>query len=184
VSNLPPAPSTPSQPPPWPAARPTPTRPSRWLAFASLAIALVALGVAIGAWTRPLPDNKPASAPPPPSFTNQQIADAKSIVCAAFQEAHQAVVATSARSGGSDPTAILAVATSVRQARDVGSGYLLTTLAEEPATPPDLTKSVRKLANLYQKLTIGLLAELSDSDLEPLRRDSDETTSTIQGLCK
>jgi hypothetical protein len=183
VSNLPPPPSTPTPPPPWPAARPTPKRPWRWLAFASLAIALLALGVAIGAWTRPLPENKPSSAPPAPSFTNQQVAQAKSSVCAAYRKVRQAMAATGARGGGNDPTAILAVATSSRQALDASSAYLLNKLAEEPTTPSDLARAVRSLADVYQELTVDYLGDASDSEVEPLRR-AEQPTSTIESLCK
>ena len=47
----------------------------------SLGIALLAIGVAIGAWFRPLPKNEP---PPAPTYSSQQVADAKAKVCAAY----------------------------------------------------------------------------------------------------
>jgi hypothetical protein len=108
----------------------------------------------------------------------------KAKVCAAFDKVQHAVMATSARSGGDDPTAILAVATSGRQALEVGSRYLLTKLAEEPATPTNLADIVRRVANLYQERTIDYLAEVSDAEIDQLRRVSDETTSMVERLCK
>jgi hypothetical protein len=148
--------------------------------FAFLLTALlVTLGVAIVGWFRPV-QPKPT---PPLTYTAQQISDAKAKVCAAHDKVHHAVGLTSGRSGD-DPTLHLAIATSGRQALDVGGSYLLTTLAEQPATPPDLAGAVRKLANTFQELTVDYLAEVSDSELDPLLRTSDQLTTTIEGLCK
>jgi hypothetical protein len=154
-----------------------------WPAFAALLIALVALGVAIGSWFRP-PGNKPTPAPPAVTYSQQQIADAKSSVCGAYQQVRKAGDVAGARSGGSDPTAMLAVATSSRQVFDAGSRYLSTKLAELPATPPDLAAAVKNLASIYQQLAIDYLAEAPDSELDPLVRAGNEAHSTIEGLCK
>ncbi len=153
------------------------------LAFLA-AVALVS-GVAIGAWFRPLPDNKdPVSSAP--TYTDHQIADAKASVCAAFGKIDHALDVAGARSGGSDPTAQLAVATGTRQAFEVGSRYLLTKLAEEPATPPDLAEEIRKQANSFQELLVGYLNDLTNSapEQQPALKASDEATLTIRRLCK
>jgi hypothetical protein len=148
--------------------------------FAFLVIALlVTLGVAIGGWFRPV-QLKP---PQPLAYTAQQTADAKAKVCAARDKVHHAVGLPSGRNSD-DPTLHLAIATSGRQALDVGASYLLTTLAEQPATAPDLAAAVRRLANTFQELTVDYLAEVSDSELDPLLRTSDQLTLTIEGLCK
>jgi hypothetical protein len=140
---------------------------------------LLALGVAIVGWFRPVP----AKPPPPPRYSDQQVTDARARVCAAHKKVHHAVGLTSGRSSD-DPTMHLAIATSGRQALEVGGNYLLTTLANEPATPPDLAAAVRKLANTFQELAVDYLAEVSDSELDPLLRVSDQATSTIESLCK
>jgi hypothetical protein len=148
--------------------------------FTFLVVALlVTLGVAIVGWFRP-GQSKP---PSPPSYTGQQVADAKTKVCAAHDKVHNAIGLTSGRSSD-DPTLHLAIATSGRQALEVGSSYLLTTLAEQPATPPDLAAAVHKLTNTFQELAVNYLAEVSDSELDPLLRKSDQLTVTIEGLCK
>jgi hypothetical protein len=107
-------------------------------------------------------------------------------MCAAYQQVRKAGDVAGARNGGTDPTAILAVATSTRQVLEVGSRYLITKLSEEPATPPDLAGAVRKLADAYQELTINYLDGLSnsDSELTPLLRAADEAHATIEKLCK
>ena len=99
-------------------------------------------------------------------------------------EVRQALAVAGARNGGNDPTASLAVATSSRQALDVGSRYLLTKLAEEPAASAELTKAVRNLANVYLELTVSYLADANDAEIEQLRRAAEQPTSTIDGLCK
>lgn len=150
--------------------------------FAILGVALlVTLGVAIVGWFRPVPAKPPAAATP--RYSSQQVADAKTRVCAAYEKVHHAVGLTSSRSSD-DPTLHLAIATSGRQALDVGGNYLSTMLGQEPATPPDLAAAIRKLANTFQELTVDYLAEVSDSELDPLLRTSDQVSSTIESLCK
>jgi hypothetical protein len=177
-------PSAPSAPPPWPPPS-APRRPRRWWPAAGwlAAIALVA-GVAIVGWLRPLQDHKPG--PAAPTYTNEQVANAKTNVCAAFEQVDRSLGVAQSFSGSSDPTAILAVATSTRQALDFGSRYLLMKLDAEPATPSDLATAVRKQSDAYQQLTIGYLDGLqySDPKLHPAISASGEATDTIRRLCK
>jgi len=144
-------------------------------------MAAIAICFAIGAWFRPLPYNKPP--PIAPAYSDQQVAEAKSNVCTAYARVHRAVGLTSGRSGD-DPISRLAVATSGRQALDVGGSYLLAKLAQEPATPPDLAAAIRKLADTFQELTVDYLAEVGDSELDPLLKVSDQETLIIEKLCK
>jgi hypothetical protein len=150
-----------------------------------VAITLVA-GVAIVGWLRPLQNHKPPPAPAAPIYSDEQTANAKAHMCAAFGQVDHALELAYARNGGSDPTAQLAVATSVQLALDAGSRYLATTLAEEPATPPQLSAAVRKQTNAYQKALIGFLNGLTVSDptQQPTVSASDEATMTIRRLCK
>jgi hypothetical protein len=170
-----------SNPPvqPWP---PLPmAKRRRWplivLAMAQLAIATIA----IAAWFRPMPTNKPS---PTQSFTEQQMTEAKSKVCAAFNKVHNAVNITSARDRGADYTTQLASAVNARQALVAGSQYLLTTLNNEPATPVDLAKEIRNLTNAYQLLTVDLLAEAPESDINASVSSGDAASSKLEDLCK
>lgn len=149
--------------------------------FAFLTVLLlVTLAVAIVGWFRPIP-RKP---PPLPTYSSEQIADAKAAICTAYEHVRKAGDLAGARSGGSDPTGQLTVATSSRQVFDAGSRYLSTKLAEQPATPSDLAAAVRKLASVYQQLAIDYLAEAPDSETEPLIRAGTEAHTTIAGLCR
>jgi hypothetical protein len=181
MANLP---STPSAPPPWPVAG-APRRPRRWPTVAWLVAITLVAGVATIGWLRPLQDHKP-SASPTPTYTDQQVANAKADVCAAFEKVQHALDLANAHVGSTDYTTQLAAAALTHEVLDAGSRYLLTKLAEEPATPPDLATAVRNGANADQEALIGYLNGLSASDpaMQPALNTSDEATATVRRLCK
>jgi hypothetical protein len=174
-------PSRPLLPRDWLPPIGTPRRSPRWLAVVSLAIALIALGVAIGSWFRPTSADKPSSGP---TYTSQQVADSKSKVCAAFSNVDNAVRAATSRDKGQDYATQLASAVNVRQAMATGGQYLSTTLNQEPATPFNLAASTRDLANAYQLLTVQLLADADESAKNPTVQAGDDATNKIENLCK
>lgn len=159
-------------------------RPPRWPAFTTLLIALIALAIGIAAWFRPLPHNDQPR--PKAVYTQQQIADAKAKVCAAFGKLERAVDVANAAPRGSDATGQLTESINVRQVFDVGSRYLSRTLAEEPATPADLAAAVRKEASSLQEGVIGYLEGLPNTDpqMQPLVDANTEAAATIRQLCK
>jgi hypothetical protein len=159
-------------------------RPARWPTFTALAIALIALAVGVAAWFRATPHNN--QPPPKPTYTQQQIADAKTNICTAFGKLERAVEVAKAVPRGDDANGQLAAATTIRQVFDVFSRYLLAKLAEEPATPADLATAIRKEANSLQEGVVGYLDGLTNSDpaLRPLVDANSEAADTIQRLCK
>jgi hypothetical protein len=159
-------------------------RPPRWPAYTALLVALLALAVGIVGWFRPVSHNNQPSSKP--NYTAQEAASAKTSMCAAFAKVDKALDVASGQHVGQDPTSVLAMATSVRQVLEVGSRYLLTKLAEQPATPTDLAKTIRDFADSSQELVIGYLDGLtvSDADLQPSLRTGDDTTLAIRRLCK
>jgi hypothetical protein len=158
-------------------------RPS-WPTFAALAIALVALAVGVVGWFRPASHSDQPQ--PKPTFTDQQVANAKTNVCAAFEKVHNAVDLAHSHAGSADYNTQLTAAALTNLALDAGSRYLLTKLAEEPATPPDLATAVRNEANAEQEALIGYLNGLpaSDPQMQPAVGASDEATATVRRLCK
>ena len=90
--------------------------------FVMLVITLVAVGAAVAAWLRPIPQ-APAAAAPKPIYSNQQVADAKSKVCAAYEKVRRARVYEFNRNGGDDPTPNSLVAVNARQVFVAGSAY-------------------------------------------------------------
>ncbi len=177
---LPPAPGPHWGPPP-------PTvfgRPARWPTFIAIAIALIGVAVGFIGWFRPAPHtNQP---PPKPTYTAQQAADTKAKVCAAFGKVQHSRDLVQEQVGSSDHATQLGVAALTEIDLDFTNRYLLTTLAEEPATPPELAATVRKQADAFQEILINYLDGLYKSDpaMQPALNASDEATATIQRLCK
>jgi hypothetical protein len=145
-----------------------------------LLITLVAVGAAIAAWLRPIPHETSATSPAP-TYTEQQVADAKSKVCAAYAKVQNGVSINSVRSAGDDPNSQLLIAVNMRQVFDTGSAYLLTTLADEPAAPADLAAAARNLAHIYEVITLdGLVGDRND----PGHNAATDAGFKIQELCK
>jgi hypothetical protein len=164
---------------PWSPAQP-PRGPARWPVFVMFAITLVAVGAAIAAWLRPLPETKSAT-PTAPTFSDQQVTDAKSKVCAAYWKVQNVVNVNVARTAGDDPNSQLLIAVNQRQVFVISSAYLMTTLAEQLATPASLAAPVNELAHLYQLLTLdGLVGARNDAAHDA----GDRAGFTIQNLCK
>lgn len=65
-------------PPPWPSQSRGPTQ---WLSAVSLAVAVLAICVAIGAWFRPASSDKPASAAHAWAYSAPRVADSKTSLC-------------------------------------------------------------------------------------------------------
>jgi hypothetical protein len=69
----------------------------------------------------------------------------------------------------------------MRQVYVIGSAYLLTIIADEPATPGDLAAAVSKVARLFQGLTLDGLT----SDIKSQENDAvNAAGTTVEGLCK
>jgi hypothetical protein len=110
-------------------------------------ITLFAVGAAVAASLRPMPDAKPAT-PPTATFSAQHVADAKAKVCAAYRKVQNAVSINSIRTAGDDPSSRFLIAVNMRQVFVAGSAHLTTMLADAPAAPADLA-AAKKLAELY-----------------------------------
>lgn len=176
----PPSTSTPSASPP-PTPRMAFGRSARWPAFTAMAIAVIALAVGIVGWFRPAPHNN--QPPPKPTYTEQQTADAKAQVCAAFAKSDRAGGVLNALPNSSEE---LVAAINTRQVFDVFSRYLLATLSEEPATPTDLTTAVREQASTLEEAVIdyedGYIK--SDPEMRPVVDANSASANTIRQLCK
>src|ERR1700684_2310115 len=78
----------PGGPPPWQPAAPPRGQSGRGLTYAALATALIAAVLAIVGWFRPSPPPPPAH-PAAPTYSEQQIADAKTRACTAVDVVHK-----------------------------------------------------------------------------------------------
>ncbi|CKV54065.1 alanine and proline rich membrane protein [Mycobacterium tuberculosis] len=153
--------------------------------MAALALAVVSLGVGIVGWFHWQPHDKPSPAPSAPTFTSQQISDAKENVCAAHRIVRQAAVLNTNQANPvpGDPTGDLAVAANARLALYSGGDSLLRRLTAEPATPAELRDAVRSLANALQELAVNYLAGAPDSVVTPLRLALERDTRAVDPLC-
>ncbi|BBY06743.1 hypothetical protein [Mycobacterium noviomagense] len=140
-------------------------------------------GIAIGAWFRPTPGNKPPPAPAAPTFTSQEVSEAKANVCAAYQKVHHANELGRSLYLGDDQVAKQTVAVGGWLALDSGSRYLTTALVDEPATPPDLAQAVRKLANVYQLLAVDYMADVSHPEIDSARQTEKTVSASIERMC-
>lgn len=147
---------------------------SRWVAPAGLAVGVVALALTLVQWF-----HGNAS----PSFSDQQVKDAKTSVCAAYTAVHRAVVVNThlEPSPNGDP---LAVATSARLALYGGGSYLRDHLTRAPATPADLAKAVDSLATTLEDLAVNYLAGATALLQDPLRHNLDGQLVDVDERCK
>lgn len=177
---MPAAPST------WAPTPPTARRAaSRWPSFAALIIATIALAVAIAGWFRP-----PASPAPEatPTYTDQQIADAKAKACEAFDLVDRGVVlqTSGGEQGGvsDEPVMAEAQAANARLSLVAGSTYLRAHVS--PATPAGLAAQMNNLADVLADLGARYLAGEKDTDpaLSKLLGEGEEGFQQIEGDCK
>jgi hypothetical protein len=135
---------------------------ARWLAAVALVVALVALGAtawvqyrnqwsAFRSTARTTTTSEASSGPSP-----QQVADAKTKACGAYDLVNRAV--------GPDPAAAPAQAeqANARLALVAGQPYLLDRL--DPATPPALADTIRKYANNIEEVAMASLAGVGNDD--------------------
>jgi hypothetical protein len=124
--------------------------------------------------------------PPRPTYTQQQIADAKATVCAAFKQVDHAVDLVQAQVGSTDHATQVGVAALTEILLDFGNRYLLTTLDGQPATPSDLATTVRTKANAFQQMLLNYLdgIQLSDPAMKPAVTASDEATDALRRMCQ
>ena len=149
---------------------------ARLTTYAALAIALIAVAVAIAAWIRPGTSH---------SYSDQQSAQAKTNVCAAWAPVRKAVYMGTPNPHQGDPVAGLAVAANVRLSMLGGGSYLRETLAAEPATPADLAKAVNSMATTLERMGINHLARNeTPAVMAPLKQNLTSEGAQIDKLCK
>jgi hypothetical protein len=147
---------------------------------AALALALVAL--ALAAW--PLIHTESAA---PAPYTDAEIAEATTKVCAASDLAYRGVsLQTSQAAPDDDPAGAIAAAANARLALAVASDNLIIAADDGKAAPAGLRDAVRDLADAYRTVASHYLAgELIDSP--PIKAAFDSAgaaVATIAQTCK
>jgi hypothetical protein len=160
---------------------PRASRLSRWTTVAALVLAVIATSVAVVGWFYP---HKSASSAP--TYTDQQTKDAKKHICEAFRIVDHEVVRNSRLKNPPDggPIGALSVATAARLAFFSGGAFLRDRVNLEPATPPDLAKSVNSMASALEELAIGYLAGSAEFAQDSLRQALDDKIKATIEMCK
>ncbi|WP_219067137.1 hypothetical protein [Candidatus Mycobacterium methanotrophicum] len=150
--------------------------------MAALALAVIATTVAVLGWFYPHKD----AASSAPTYTDQQTKDAKKHICETFKLVDHEVVRNSRLknppNGG--PIGALSIATAARLAFYGGGAFLRDRVAQEPATPPDLAKSVNAMGSTLEELAIGYLAGAPEFAQDSLRQALDDKIKATVDLCK
>jgi hypothetical protein len=146
------------------------------ISFVGLAIAVIAAALAVVAWVRPSE---------PHSFSNQQSAQAKLDVCAAWAPVRKSVWVGTPNPRPGDPVAADAVAANVRLAMLGGGSFLRQVLAEKPATDPDLAKAVSSVTATLEWMGINYLAGNQGHEvIDPLKDKLDSGGAEVDKLCR
>ena len=150
--------------------------------LAALVLAVIATTVAVLGWFYP---HKGASSSST-SYSDQQTKEAKKHICETFMLVDHEVVRNSRlknpENGG--PIGALSIATAARLAFYSGGDFLRERVAAEPATPPELAKSVNAMAANLEELAIGYLAGSAEFTQDALRQSLDEKIKATIELCK
>jgi hypothetical protein len=140
---------------------------------------LLGLVAGVGAWFRAAP-----TGPPPPVYSEQQVADAKEAVCEAYQKSWRSVqVAGSKKSD--DPDAVIPIAAVNGRVAEVAVGnFLINSADANPAAPPELNALMRQLGFSYQHIVLSQLADGTKADVLPLGQEADGVKSKIDQICQ
>jgi hypothetical protein len=170
-------------PPPRPS---TPPRgQSRALTDVALAIALIATVLAIIGWFRPSASQQSARTVTP-TYSPQQISDAKARACNAVDTVHKGAILHSGTGTQQsiDPAMAEAQAADGRLAVIAGGWYLRDHL--DPAAPPTLVDEIRHLSQVMLDLGANYLAGAKNADPNQaaLIEEGNTAFERAQDLCK
>lgn len=157
---------------------------SRALTLVALGISVVATVLGIVGWFRPTAASAPATQPAGPTYTEQQINDARTRVCSAFDLVLKGINLQTHGQPSEEPGMRKAQAVSGQLSLAAGGWYLRDHI--DPATPGDLATSARKTSQVLLDLGANALAGAQNAD-QPQANLLGEAQSAfvqMQDLCK
>jgi hypothetical protein len=175
-------PGAPAGPPSWPS---NPSRgQSRALTYVALTTAILATVLAIVGWFRPSPALPPTAHTSDPTYTEQQISDAKTRVCTAFETVLKGVTLQTHGQPSDDAGMRKAQAVNGQLSLAAGGWYLRDHV--DPATPGELATAARKTSNILLDLGANALAGAQNADQPQagLLGDAQSAFVQMQELCK
>jgi hypothetical protein len=124
-----------SPPVAWPMPHAAYRQPNRWLGICALAAGIVGIGLGAAALLQPMTRGTSPKAAAP-SYTDQQVADAKSAICHVFSIVKDEVASKTSRPipSGGDEIGAIAIGTNGRLGLYGCADYLLDQLTAQPAT--------------------------------------------------
>jgi hypothetical protein len=148
----------------------------RSIAFAALAIALIALVVSVAAWLHPSKGSA--------SFSDQQPTQAKKDVCSAALVVNKAAFARKPVPNPGDPLVQVGDAANFRMALLGGGAYLRDTVEAEPATSTDLATAAKSMAQIVQQMGINYIAgTATPADLNSFQQNLNNAMGQINKIC-
>ncbi len=155
--------------------------PSRWLTWSALLVALVACILAVIGWFRPV--SAPTAEPTVVSYSDDEVAAAKSKACEAFGLVSGTVTRLSHLDGGDDAALRQALATNGRLALVAGQSYL--TDQTDAAAPEPLVQELQTYARLLLKMSMNYLAGQHNESPEQARviSDTEASSGRLVELC-
>lgn len=171
----------PAGPPPQ-TALPAPKQ-SRAPVVISVAIAVIAMGVAIGSWLRPSGAENVPPTVSTPQYTDQDVAKAKEAMCDAYDRTLKAIAGTSGSQSETDPIKAFIMTVNTRFSFHITAEYFLSQLERNPATPQDLAENFRKLAASYDELLLAQLANTPQDQLDPIYQRTEMADNKVVQAC-
>lgn len=173
------------QPPPPnpPVGSPPASKQSRTLVIVSLATALIAIAVAVGAWFRPTNNNAAPLSEPTPLFSEEDEKQATATVCDAYTKVRDAIT-TAGGQNSDDPDTRFIIAINARLAIHANASYLRQALADNPALPQEIARIFREMASAYDEILMGQLAAAPSDSFGEVNAKLDATDAEAAEACK
>lgn len=150
--------------------------------IAAVTLALIAIALAIAAWSRPTSDNSPPVVSEP-QFSREEAAKAKAAVC----ESRILVNEAGSVAGGKiseDPEMKFVLAINIRLSSVAAADYMSAVLELNPAAPKSLSDSTRQLIAAYGRLNLLQMADATEQRLEPAYKYLDFADSEVAKACE
>ncbi|AQA03651.1 hypothetical protein BVC93_15885 [Mycobacterium sp. MS1601] len=149
----------------------------------SLAVAVIAMLAAAGAWLRPLPDVGVQQSASAPEYTSQEQQEATEAICDTYRKTSKALTTAGGRTSD-DPNAKFIIAVNTRLTLLANSSFLRQTLTEYPALPADKARIFREMASAYEDILLGQLADAPTESFQEANGNLDAADAEAAEVCE
>ncbi|CAJ1509581.1 hypothetical protein [[Mycobacterium] burgundiense] len=125
----------------------------------------------------------PDAPPPDAQFSQQEIADAEEAMCDAWRASYAAIRNVASKNSQDDTlTYVLNLESQV--VFDASADYIQSHLRNHPATPRQLAEVLSRLSLSYQDMVLARLADVSESEVEPIKAKMNSAESSVRQECE